>query len=63
MKPTVLLAEAGSTIELEEVCGPVLTVVPCDGGKEEALRLGNGNGLLGAVWGSEESTTVMSLQL
>jgi acyl-CoA reductase-like NAD-dependent aldehyde dehydrogenase len=53
--PTVLVAEAGSTIEQEEVFGPVLTVVPYDGGDEQALAVANGTpyGLAGAVWASD----------
>ena len=55
VQPTVLVAEAGSTIEQEEVFGPVLTVVPYDGGDEEALAVANGTpyGLSGAVWASD----------
>ncbi|MCW2571232.1 MAG: aldehyde dehydrogenase [Frankiales bacterium] len=55
VKPTVLVAQAGSTIEQEEVFGPVLTVVPYDGGDEAAIRIANGTpyGLSGAVWGAD----------
>ena len=55
VKPTVLIAEAGSTIEQEEVFGPVLTVVPYDGGDADALRIANGTayGLSGAVWATD----------
>ena len=42
VEPTVLVAEAGSRIEQEEVFGPVLTVVPYDGGDEAALAIANG---------------------
>jgi acyl-CoA reductase-like NAD-dependent aldehyde dehydrogenase len=53
--PTVLVAPAGSAIEQEEVFGPVLTVVPYDGGDEAAVRIANGTpyGLSGAVWGAD----------
>jgi acyl-CoA reductase-like NAD-dependent aldehyde dehydrogenase len=55
VQPTVLVAEAGSRIEQEEVFGPVLTVVPYDGGDEAAIRIANGTpyGLSGAVWGAD----------
>src|SRR3954467_14181107 len=54
VKPTVLGAQAGPRIEQEEVFGPVLTVVPYDGGDEAAIRIANGPpyGLSGAVWGA-----------
>ena len=64
VQPTVLVAEAGSTIEQEEVFGPVLTVVPYDGegdaALEDALRIANGTayGLSGAVWGSDRDKAV-----
>jgi aldehyde dehydrogenase (NAD+) len=60
VKPTVLVAEAGSTIEQEEVFGPVLTVVPYDGGEEGALAIANGTayGLSGAVWASDKDRAV-----
>jgi acyl-CoA reductase-like NAD-dependent aldehyde dehydrogenase len=60
VRPTVLVAEAGSTIEQEEVFGPVLTVVPYDGGDEEALAVANGTayGLSGAVWASDRDRAV-----
>jgi len=60
VKPTVLVAEAGSTIEQEEVFGPVLTVVPYDGGDEAALAIANGTayGLSGAVWASDRERAV-----
>ena len=53
--PTVLVAEAGSRIEQEEVFGPVLAVVPYDGGDEQALAVANGTpyGLSGAVWSAD----------
>jgi len=55
VQPTVLLAEAGSRIEQEEVFGPVLTVVPYDGSDEDAIRIANGTpyGLSGAVWAAD----------
>jgi acyl-CoA reductase-like NAD-dependent aldehyde dehydrogenase len=55
VEPTVLVAEAGSRIEQEEVFGPVLTIVPYDGGDEAALAIANGTpyGLAGAVWASD----------
>ncbi|RJL21429.1 aldehyde dehydrogenase family protein [Bailinhaonella thermotolerans] len=58
--PTVLVAEAGSRIEQEEVFGPVLTVVPYDGGDEEALRIADGTpyGLSGAVWASDRDRAI-----
>ncbi len=60
VQPTVLVAEAGSTIEQEEVFGPVLTVVPYDGGVEGALAIANGTayGLSGAVWGSDKDAAI-----
>jgi acyl-CoA reductase-like NAD-dependent aldehyde dehydrogenase len=60
VKPTVLVAEAGSTIEQEEVFGPVLTVVPYDGSDDEALAVANGTpyGLSGAVWASDRDRAV-----
>jgi len=60
VQPTVLVAEAGSTIEQEEVFGPVLTVVPYDGGDEEALAVANGTpyGLSGAVWAADRDRAV-----
>ena len=60
VQPTVLVAEAGSRIEQEEVFGPVLTVVPYDGGDEEALAVANGTpyGLSGAVWASDRDRAV-----
>ena len=58
--PTVLVAEAGTRIEQEEVFGPVLTVVPYDGGEEGALAVANGTpyGLSGAVWASDRDRAV-----
>ncbi len=58
--PTVLVAEAGSTIEQEEVFGPVLTVVPYDGGDDGALAIANGTayGLSGAVWASDRERAI-----
>jgi acyl-CoA reductase-like NAD-dependent aldehyde dehydrogenase len=60
VKPTVLVAEPGSMIEQEEVFGPVLTVVPYDGGDEAAIRIANGTpyGLSGAVWGADRDRAV-----
>ena len=60
VKPTVLVAEAGTTIEQEEVFGPVLTVVPYDGSDDEALRIANGTpyGLSGAVWASDRDRAI-----
>ncbi|GAA2362942.1 aldehyde dehydrogenase family protein [Saccharopolyspora halophila] len=60
VRPTVLVAEAGTTIEQEEVFGPVLTVVPYDDGDEEALRVANGTpyGLSGAVWAGDHDRAV-----
>ncbi len=60
VSPTVLVAEAGSRIEQEEVFGPVLTVVPYDGGDEEALAIANGTpyGLSGAVWASDRDRAI-----
>ena len=60
VQPTVLVAEAGSAIEQEEVFGPVLTVVPYDGGDDEALAVANGTayGLSGAVWASDRDRAV-----
>ncbi len=61
VQPTVLVAEAGSTIEQEEVFGPVLTVVPYDGGDQEALDVANGTpyGLSGAVWAADRERAVV----
>ena len=58
--PTVVVAEAGSRIEQEEVFGPVLTVVPYDGGDDGALAVANGTpyGLSGAVWSSSPDRAV-----
>lgn len=58
VRPTVLVAEAGSRIEQEEVFGPVLTVVPYDTGAdadENALAVADGTpyGLAGAVWAAD----------
>jgi acyl-CoA reductase-like NAD-dependent aldehyde dehydrogenase len=60
VQPTVIVAEAGSRIEQEEVFGPVLTVVPYDGGEERALQVANGTpyGLSGAVWASDRDRAV-----
>ena len=60
VKPTVIVAEAGSRIEQEEVFGPVLTVVPYDGGEEGALQVANGTayGLSGAVWASDKGRAI-----
>ncbi len=60
VKPTVLLAEAGTRIEQEEVFGPVLTVVPYDGSDEEAIRIANGTpyGLSGAVWAADRDRAI-----
>jgi len=60
VSPTVLVAEAGSRIEQEEVFGPVLTVVPYDGSDDEALAVANGTpyGLSGAVWASDRDRAV-----
>lgn len=60
VQPTVLVADAGTTIEQEEVFGPVLTVVPYDGGEEGALAIANGTayGLSGAVWASDRDRAV-----
>ena len=57
---TVLVAEAGTTIEQEEVFGPVLTVVPYDGGDEQALAIANGTpyGLSGAVWAADQDRAI-----
>jgi acyl-CoA reductase-like NAD-dependent aldehyde dehydrogenase len=56
VKPTVLVAQPGTTIEQEEVFGPVLTVVPYDGGDDAAIRIANGTpyGLSGAVWAGDK---------
>lgn len=58
--PTVLVAEAGTRIEQEEVFGPVLTVVPYDGGDDEALAIANGTpyGLAGAVWAASQERAI-----
>jgi len=62
--PTVLVAEAGTRIEQEEVFGPVLTVVPYDGagsdGERDALRIANGTpyGLSGAVWAADRDRAI-----
>lgn len=60
VQPTVLVAEAGSAIEQEEVFGPVLTVVPYDGADDEAVAIANGTpyGLAGAVWASDTDRAV-----
>ncbi|TAL20965.1 MAG: aldehyde dehydrogenase family protein, partial [Frankiales bacterium] len=60
VQPTVLVAEAGSTIEQEEVFGPVLTVVPYDGGDAGALAIANGTayGLSGAVWAADRERAI-----
>ncbi len=60
VKPTVLVAEAGSTIAQQEVFGPVLTIVPYDGSDEEALAVANGTpyGLSGAVWAADRDRAV-----
>jgi len=60
VRPTVLVAEAGSAIEQEEVFGPVLTVVPYDGGDDDALAVANGTpyGLSGAVWAADRDRAV-----
>ena len=60
VRPTVLVAEAGSRIEQEEVFGPVLTVVPYDGSDDAALAVANGTpyGLSGAVWASDRDRAV-----
>jgi len=64
VSPTVLLAEAGTRIEQEEVFGPVLTVVPYDtskaGSDEEAIRIANGTpyGLSGAVWAVDRDRAI-----
>ena len=60
VSPTVLVAEAGSRIEQEEVFGPVLTVVPYDGSDDEALAIANGTpyGLAGAVWAASTERAV-----
>jgi aldehyde dehydrogenase (NAD+) len=56
----VLVAQPGSIIEQEEVFGPVLTVVPYDGGDEAAIRIANGTpyGLSGAVWGTDRERAI-----
>jgi acyl-CoA reductase-like NAD-dependent aldehyde dehydrogenase len=53
--PTVLVADHASEVAQEEVFGPVLTVVPYDGGDAAALEVANGTayGLSGAVWGAD----------
>ena len=60
VQPTVLVAEAGSRIEQEEVFGPVLTVVPYDGGDEAALAVADGTpyGLSGAVWAGDRERAI-----
>jgi acyl-CoA reductase-like NAD-dependent aldehyde dehydrogenase len=60
VKPTVLVAEPGMRIEQEEVFGPVLTVVPYDGGEDDALRIANGTpyGLSGAVWAADRDRAI-----
>jgi acyl-CoA reductase-like NAD-dependent aldehyde dehydrogenase len=60
VEPTVLIAEAGSTIEQEEVFGPVLTIVPYDGSDDEALAVADGTpyGLSGAVWAADHDRAV-----
>ncbi|MFC4059103.1 aldehyde dehydrogenase family protein [Planomonospora corallina] len=60
VKPTVLVAEAGSRIEQEEVFGPVLTVVPYDGGDAGALAVADGTpyGLSGAVWAGDRERAI-----
>ncbi|MER5185741.1 aldehyde dehydrogenase family protein [Streptomyces sp. NPDC002896] len=47
--------DAGSRLAQEEVFGPVLAVIPYDGGDEEAVALANDSdyGLSGAVWSAD----------
>jgi acyl-CoA reductase-like NAD-dependent aldehyde dehydrogenase len=56
VRPTVLTdVTAEMTVAQEEIFGPVLCILPYDGGDDEAVRLANGTvyGLGGAVWGRD----------
>lgn len=55
--PTVFTNVApGSVIDQEEAFGPVLAIVPYDGGMDEGIRIANGTpyGLNAAVWSDNE---------
>ena len=57
VRPTVFgNVQPGSTIEQEEIFGPVLSIIPYKD-EEEAIRIANGTpyGLAGAVWSKDEA--------
>ena len=59
MEPTIVDGvRPGTTIEREEVFGPVLSVLTYDGSPEEGLRLANGTdyGLVASVWTRDVTT-------
>jgi gamma-glutamyl-gamma-aminobutyraldehyde dehydrogenase/4-guanidinobutyraldehyde dehydrogenase/NAD-dependent aldehyde dehydrogenase len=59
MEPTIVDGvRPGTTIEREEVFGPVLSVLAYDGSPEEGLRLANGTdyGLVASVWTRDVTT-------
>ncbi|GLY40138.1 gamma-glutamyl-gamma-aminobutyraldehyde dehydrogenase [Amycolatopsis sp. NBRC 101858] len=59
MEPTIVDGvRPGTTIEREEVFGPVLAVLTYDGSPEEGLRLANGTdyGLVASVWTRDVTT-------
>ncbi len=61
LAPTVFAdVDPNSELGQEEVFGPVLAVIPFDGGEDEALEIANGTpyGLAGAVWAKDTDTAV-----
>jgi betaine-aldehyde dehydrogenase len=58
VRPTVFARVRNDmTIAREEIFGPVLSIIPYDGGDDEAIRLANDTpyGLSGAVWSGDQA--------
>jgi aldehyde dehydrogenase (NAD+) len=66
VKPTVFSGDNTSRVAREEIFGPVVVIIPFDGGDDEALRIANDTqyGLAGAVWaGTDERARAVAARL